>query len=188
MRYRRRRQGFAFGALRRELPAVIYSVFRDLAIGPFTIQINNRKLMRGYLEKLGIANAERQALVLREVDKLDKRGADHVRTTLTGDAFDIAADVAEQLLAFVQTRSTTLADALAKLDALGGGNAALDEGRAELAEVLALVKAFGVPETHFRAESLDRARARLLHGTVYETTLDDHPASARSARADATRI
>ena len=33
-----------------ELPAVIYSVFRDLGIGPFTIQINNRKLMRGYLK------------------------------------------------------------------------------------------------------------------------------------------
>ena len=35
-----------------ELPAVIYSVFRDLGIGPFTIQINNRRLMRGYLHKL----------------------------------------------------------------------------------------------------------------------------------------
>jgi len=158
-----------------ELPAVIYSVFRDLGIGPFTIQINNRKLMRGYLEKLGIADAERQALVLREVDKLDKRGADHVRATLTGDAFGIAADVADQLLAFVQTRSTSLADALAKLDALGGGNAALDEGRAELAEVLTLVKAFGVPETHF-ALNLSIARGLDYYtGSVYETTLDDHP-------------
>ena len=40
-----------------ELPAVIYSVFRDLGIGPFTIQINNRKLMRGYLHALGIEEA-----------------------------------------------------------------------------------------------------------------------------------
>ena len=158
-----------------ELPAVIYSVFRDLGIGPFTIQINNRKLMRGYLERLGIADAERQALVLREVDKLDKRGADHVRATLTGDAFGISTDVADRLLAFVQTRSTSLADALAKLDALGGGNAALDEGRAELAEVLALVKAFDVPETHF-ALNLSIARGLDYYtGTVYETTLNDHP-------------
>src|SRR5215469_10671825 len=65
-----------------ELPAVIHSVFRDLGIGPFTIQINNRKLMRGFLETLGITDHERQALVLREVDKLDKRGADHVRGVL----------------------------------------------------------------------------------------------------------
>jgi histidyl-tRNA synthetase len=158
-----------------ELPAVIYSVFRDLGIGPFTIQINNRKLMRGYLHALGIEDASRQALVLREVDKLDKRGVDHVRAALTGDALGLSADAADRLLAFVQTRSTSLADALAKLDALGGGNAALDEGKAELAEVLALVKAFGVPETHF-ALNLSIARGLDYYtGTVYETTLDDHP-------------
>ncbi len=36
-----------------EVPAVIYSVFRELNIGPFTIQLNNRKLMRGYLREPG---------------------------------------------------------------------------------------------------------------------------------------
>jgi histidyl-tRNA synthetase len=158
-----------------ELPAVIYSVFRDLGIGPFTIQINNRKLMRGYLHALGIEDASRQALVLREVDKLDKRGADHVRAALTSDALGLSAEAADRLLAFVETRSTSLADALAKLDALGGGNAALDEGKAELAEVLTLVKAFGVPEKHF-ALNLSIARGLDYYtGTVYETTLDDHP-------------
>jgi len=158
-----------------ELPAVIYSVFRDLRIGAFTIQINNRKLMRGYLQSLGIDDAERQALVLREVDKLDKRGADHVRATLTGEGFNLAAAIADQLLAFVQTRSTSLADAIAKLDAIAGNNAALDEGRAELKEVLTLIKAFGVPESHF-ALNLSIARGLDYYtGTVYETTLNDHP-------------
>ncbi|HEY6893165.1 MAG TPA: histidine--tRNA ligase [Rhodanobacteraceae bacterium] len=158
-----------------ELPAVIYSVFRDLGIGPFTIEINNRKLMRGYLHTLGIDEAERQALVLREVDKLDKRGADYVRETLTGDAFALSASVADKLLAFVETRSTSLADALTKLDALGGGNAELEQGRAELKEVLTLVAAFGVPESHF-ALNLSIARGLDYYtGTVYETTLNDHP-------------
>ncbi|HEX5124625.1 MAG TPA: histidine--tRNA ligase [Rhodanobacteraceae bacterium] len=158
-----------------ELPAVIYSVFRDLGIGPFTIQINNRKLMRGYLHALGIDDADRQSLVLREVDKLDKRGADHVRATLTGDAFALSADVAGKLLAFVETRSTSLADAIAKLDALGSGNAELEQGRTELREVLTLVAAFGVPETHF-ALNLSIARGLDYYtGTVYETTLNEHP-------------
>src|SRR5215470_4782223 len=58
-----------------ELPAVIYSVFKDLNIGAFTIQLNNRKLIRGFYESLGIVDGEQQTLVLREVDKLDKRGA-----------------------------------------------------------------------------------------------------------------
>ena len=158
-----------------ELPAVIYSVFRDLGIGPFTIQINNRKLMRGYLHALGIEDAEKQALVLREVDKLDKRGADHVRQTLTGEAFALPGGIADRLLAFVETRSTSLADAIDALDALGGGNAELEQGRTELKEVLSLVAAFGVPESHF-ALNLSIARGLDYYtGTVYETTLNDHP-------------
>ncbi len=158
-----------------EVPAVIYSVFRELDVGAFTIQMNNRKLMRGYFEKLGIADAERQVLVLREVDKLDKRGADYVRDMLTGEALGLSAAVADHILAFVQVRSTSLQDACDKLDALGAGPEAMELGRAELKEVLGLIHAFGVPETHY-ALNLSIARGLDYYtGTVYETTLNDHP-------------
>ncbi|MGY3039108.1 histidyl-tRNA synthetase [Rhodanobacter sp. TND4EL1] len=158
-----------------EIPAVIHSVFRELAIGPFTIHLNNRKLMRGYFESLGVVDAEQQMLVLREVDKLDKRGADYVRDTLTGDTFGLSADVTAKILAFVQVRSSSLQDALDKLDALGPGPEAMEQGRAELKEVLNLIHAFGVPETAY-ALNLSIARGLDYYtGTVYETTLNDHP-------------
>lgn len=158
-----------------ELPAVIYSVFRELNIGAFTIQLNNRKLMRGFFESLGVADAEQQTLVLREVDKLDKRGADYVRDTLTGEAFGLSAEVAQKILAFVQVRSTSLEDAIAKLDALGPGPESMEQGRAELKEVLGLIRDFGVPESHF-ALNLSIARGLDYYtGTVYETTLNDYP-------------
>ena len=158
-----------------EIPAVIYSVFRELNIGAFTIQLNNRKLMRGYFENLGVSDAERQMLVLREVDKLDKRGADYVRETLTGEGFGLSSDVAEKILAFVQVRSTSVNDAFAKLDALGSGSETFEQGRAELKEVLAMIRDFDVPETHF-ALNLSIARGLDYYtGTVYETTLNDHP-------------
>ena len=105
-----------------EIPAVIYSVFRDLAIGPFTIWLNNRKIMRGFFEGLGIIDTEQQALALREVDKLDKRGADYVRDTLVGESFGLSDEAAKKILNFVQIRSHGHADALAKLDALGQGS------------------------------------------------------------------
>jgi len=158
-----------------EIPAVIHAVFRALDIGAFTIQINNRKLMRGFFESLGIADGERQTLVLREVDKLDKRGVDYVRGILTGEAFGLSADVAQRILDFVQVRSTSLADAHAKLDALGSGSEALEQGRAELREVLDTVALLGVPESAF---ALNFSIARGLDyytGTVYETTLNEHP-------------
>jgi histidyl-tRNA synthetase len=158
-----------------ELPAVIYSVFRELNIGAFTIQLNNRKLMRGYFESLGVTDPEQQTLVLREVDKLDKRGADYVRETLMGEAFGLSAEVAKKILDCVQVRSSSLQDAFDKLDALGAGPESMEQGRAELKEVLGLIRDFGVPETHF---SLNLSIMRGLDyytGTVYETTLNDHP-------------
>ena len=158
-----------------EMPAVIHAVFAELGVGDFTIQLNNRKLLRGFFEGLGIAEGERQALVLREIDKLDKRGADAVRATLTGPDFGLADEVADQIMAFVQVRSTSHADALARLDALGTGNATLAEGVAELREVIGLLKAQGVPETDYAVNFSIARGLDYYTGTVYETTLDDHP-------------
>jgi histidyl-tRNA synthetase len=51
----------------------------------------------------------------------------------------------------------------------------MEQGRAELKEVLGLIHAFGVPETHY-ALNLSIARGLDYYtGTVYETTLNDHP-------------
>lgn len=158
-----------------ELPAVIFAVFNELSIGKFTIQLNNRKLMRGFFERLGIADAQQQAEVLREVDKLDKRGAEAVRDTLTGEGFGLSAEVVGKILEFVQIRSHGHDDALARLDALGQGGAVFNEGIAELREVLGLVRSLGVPESHY-AINLSIARGLDYYtGTVYETLLDDYP-------------
>ena len=158
-----------------EFPAVIFAVFSELDIGKFTIQLNNRKLMRGFFEAQGVGDAELQARVLREVDKLDKRGADYVRETLTGEGFGLSAVAVDRILAFVEVRSTSHADALAQLDALGTPNDAVRAGVEELREVLDLVRALGVPESHY---ALNFSIARGLDyytGTVYETSLDDYP-------------
>src|SRR5690606_34592351 len=103
-----------------ECPAVIHTIFTDLAIGPFTIQLNNRKLMRGYFEDLGLADGEHQVAVLREVDKLDKRGADAVRQTLVGEGLGLSAEAADAVLALVAVRSTSHQEALAHLDRVLG--------------------------------------------------------------------
>ncbi len=158
-----------------EMPAVISAVFTELDIGAFTVQLNNRKLMRGFLEGLGVLDAERQALVLREVDKLDKRGAEHVSEALGGSEISLSPDAISRLLAFVQIRSQSHDDAHARLDALGQGSDTFNQGVAELREVLSLIRAFGVPESHY-ALNLSIARGLDYYtGTVYETTLNDYP-------------
>ncbi len=159
-----------------EMPAVIHSVFSQLGIGPFTVQFNNRKLLRGFFEQLGIAEGERQALVLREIDKIDKRGADAVRATLVGEGFGLAEDIVAKIMVFVQTRSTSHADALAKLAALdAAANPTLAEGVSELREVLVVLQALGVPEKNYAINFSIARGLDYYTGTVYETTLDDFP-------------
>ncbi|MCD9033054.1 histidine--tRNA ligase [Luteimonas sp. Y-2-2-4F] len=157
-----------------EIPAVVHAVFRALGLGAFTIQLNHRKLLRGFFEGLGIADA-RQMAVLRELDKLDKRGADAVRATLEGEDFGLSAEVAGRVLAFSQVRSQGHDDALGKLAALGEGGALFEQGRAELREALERLRAMGVPESDY-AINLSIARGLDYYtGMVYETTLDAHP-------------
>ena len=157
-----------------EIPAVIAAVFERLAIGEFTIQLNHRKLLRGYFEGLGI-EGEAQFAVLRELDKLDKRGEDAVRATLAGDGFGLTGEAIDRLMAFARVRSHGHDDALAKLDALGSGTALFEEGRAELGAILRQLRALGVDEARY-AINLSIARGLDYYtGVVYETTLDAYP-------------
>ena len=157
-----------------EVPAVIAAVFERLAIGEFTIQLNHRKLLRGFFEGQGI-EGESQFAVLRELDKLDKRGEDAVRATLAGEGFALSGDVIDRLMAFSKVRSTGHDDALAKLDALGTGTALFEEGRDELRAILSQLKALGVAESRY-ALNLSIARGLDYYtGVVYETTLDAYP-------------
>jgi len=157
-----------------EIPAVIAAVFERLAIGDFTIQLNHRKLLRGYFEAVGI-ESDQQFAVLRELDKLDKRGEDAVRETLSGEGFNLQADAIDKLMAFARVRSDGHDDALAKLDALGDGTPLFEEGRDELRDILQQLRALGVAESRY-ALNLSIARGLDYYtGVVYETTLDAHP-------------
>jgi histidyl-tRNA synthetase len=158
-----------------ELPAVIASVFEALAIGEFTIQFNHRKLLRGFFEGQGIADDNGQAAVLREIDKLDKRGEAAVRETLVGEGFGLSGEVADTLLAFSRVRAVGHDAAQAALDALGEGTPLFEEGRAELREVLRQLRALGVADSRF-ALNLSIARGLDYYtGIVYETTLNANP-------------
>jgi histidyl-tRNA synthetase len=161
-----------------EVLAVINAVFSELQIGQFAVQLNNRKLLRGFFESQGVADGALQLAVLREVDKIDKRGPDYVRDTLIGEGFNLPADRVAKILEFIAVRSTGHTDALAQLDALVASDDATDmlrEGVAELREVITLVHGLGVPES---AYCLNFSIARGLDyytGTVYETQLTAHP-------------
>ncbi|ALJ35959.1 histidine--tRNA ligase [Azospirillum brasilense] len=155
-----------------EIPAVIYHVFKELDFGGFTINVNNRKVLLGLLDGLGVDDAEKRVLVLREIDKLDKIGRDKVQASLTGLGMTDAA--AEKILSLIDAKGTN-EETLAALGALGIENETFRQGVAELTTVIEGLKALQVPDGVVR---INLAIARGLDyytGTVYETFLNDHP-------------
>jgi histidyl-tRNA synthetase len=160
-----------------EMPAVIHTLFSELNVGPFRIHFNNRKILLGLFESLGITEPEQRMAVLRQVDRLEKVGLEEVRRLLMGEELGLTADVTDRILEVVGTRGAAV-DILGSLQSLAGrddANPTFRQGVEELGQVVEALRAFKVPETHW---SINLGIARGLDyytGTVYETFLTDHP-------------
>lgn len=152
-----------------EIVSIIYSVFKKLDIGSFTIMINNRKLLNGFFDSLGVKD---KTEVLRIVDKLDKIGRDGVKEELRKIA--VSEDGIESILRFTDI-SGTPAEILQSLEALEIDNAQFLQGKEELSQVCKYIAAYKVAPENF-AVNLKIARGLDYYtGTVYETVLDDYP-------------
>ena len=111
--------------------------------------------------------------VMRTIDKLEKIGPDKVREILTEDCGTTAAQ-ADEILRFITIEGGTQG-ILEALKGYQGKNETLDQGISELTTVATYLEDFGVPADHF---AIDLTIARGLDyytGTVYETTMLDHP-------------
>ncbi len=156
-----------------EIPSVIYRVFTEMGIGAFVIRINNRRLLQGFYEFLGV-DAARIPEVLRIVDKLEKIGRDKVIAELEAKA-GVNAATGGTILDFASNSGATdtLLAELANMPMMS--NALFAQGVAELKTVAQGVRSLGVPDSAF---TIDLRIARGLGyytGTVYETKLLAHP-------------
>ncbi|OQM75285.1 histidine--tRNA ligase [Manganibacter manganicus] len=80
-----------------EMAMMMADVMEALGIkrGDYVIRVNNRKVLDGVLEAIGLGgdeNAGRRLTVLRAIDKLDKVGADGVRDLLGKGRLDESGD------------------------------------------------------------------------------------------------
>ena len=154
-----------------EIPAIIYKVFTGFGLKRFQIRVNNRKILNGFYAMLGLS--EQSGEIMRTVDKLDKIGAEKVSALLV-DACGATKEQAKEILDFIAINGSNEYNLL-RLGEYAGRNEMFDQGLAELKAVTDNLSAFGVPEENF---AIDLTIARGLDyytGTVYETTLLDHP-------------
>ena len=154
-----------------EIPSIIYQTFTSLGLTRFQIRVNNRKILNGFYAMLGLT--EQSGDIMRTVDKLDKIGAGKVRTCLTEDV-GLTAEQADEIMRFISITGSNrqVLDALAGYQ---GRHKLFDQGLEELNTVTRYLSAFGVPEENFAVDLTIARGLDYYTGTVYETTLLDHP-------------
>lgn len=143
----------------------------DRGEGRFVIHVNNRLVLNGLLEELGLAG--HTASLLRALDKLPKVGRDGVLAEMA-ERTGISSTQGDRLLTLAQTTGTNV-EILAKLKSDFGTNPKAADGIQRLEELLSATHKAGVPDNLI---VLDLSIARGLDyytGMVYETFLTDLP-------------
>lgn len=154
-----------------EIPSIIYKTFTKLGLTRFKIRINNRKVLTGFFDMLGLH--EQAGDVMRTIDKLEKIGADKVRDILMEDCKTSAVQ-ADEILKFI-TLSGGTQGILDALQQYRGRNEVLDCGIEELTTVATYMEGFGVLADYFEIDLTIARGLDYYTGTVYETTMLDHP-------------
>lgn len=154
-----------------EIPAVISKIFTNLEIGDFTINLSNRKILRGLSASLGL-NEDQQTLLLREIDKLDKIGPDKVKLSL--EQLGLTHSAIEKILRLI-TFTGERADVLRSLSAEKIEHPEFSAGVAELTVMHTTLTALNVSEQHARFNLAIARGLDYYTGTVYETFLNAQP-------------
>ncbi|MFY9286251.1 MAG: histidine--tRNA ligase [Tissierellaceae bacterium] len=152
-----------------EIPALIYSTFKELGFDAFTIQINNRKILKGFFDSLEIDDSTQ---ILRTIDKLEKIGQAGVEKELA--ELGLNPEKIEKINAFISVKGNN-AGIISELRKLNVSNEVFIEGVEELDTVIKYIRLFGVPEENCKINLSIVRGLDYYTGTVYETFLDDYP-------------
>ncbi|MBU0740513.1 MAG: histidine--tRNA ligase [Alphaproteobacteria bacterium] len=150
--------------------------------GDYVIRVNNRKVLDGVMEAIGLGgeeNAGRRLNVLRAIDKLDKFGPEGVRLLLGEGRKDESGDFTKgaglnedqiaKVLFFVGIKS--YAESAAELAALVAGTSKGEEGVEELNMIAALVAGAGYDATRIKIDPSVVRGLEYYTGPVYEAEL-----------------
>lgn len=154
-----------------EAVAVINRLLSTLGFDRFTIHVNNRVILSGLLEHLGLA--DQTVPILRSLDKLAKIGREKTAAEMC-QAAGLSSDQAESVLALAECDGDA-ESVLGKLPEITGGNEKAAEGIERLTQIYQGAVASGVPSSRLH---LDVSIARGLDyytGVIFETTLDELP-------------
>ena len=153
-----------------EVVNVIYDIFRKLNFGPFVIRINNRKILGGFFESLGLS--DKVSDILRTVDKIDKIGIEEVKKELSNLGVD--NDRINKIIEFISLSGTS-EEKLRILKNNYCDNELFKKGVEELDAVINDLELRKIPNQFFEVDLTIARGLDYYTGSVYETKLVNYP-------------
>lgn len=153
-----------------EFPAIINEIFTQFAFGEFTVRLNNRMVLNGFFEGIGLK--ERSRDVLRIVDKMEKISeSEFIDELRKADLTDAQIDSVIKFTAISGDNDSVIT----QLKELDVSSDTFTEGVDKLATLVAALRAMKMPESRFKIDLKIARGLDYYTGTVYETVLNDHP-------------
>lgn len=151
-----------------ELVKIISIIFKKFGFDRFTIMINNRNIMNGFLKSQGV---EDTVEAVRALDKYDKIGRESLEELLLNQG--IKADAVKEIIKLIEFEGTN-EETIKYLEGLGIDNETFLKGLAEMKEVLENIKLFNVDESNYKFTLKLQRGLDYYTSTVIETVLDDY--------------
>lgn len=152
-----------------EILNIIYTLFKKLDFGKFTIKINNRKLLNGFFKSIGLENPSD---AIRIIDKLDKIGLSSVKEELS--KLSLNDEQVSKIIEFISISGSD-EEVFSSLDKLNINDSLFNEGISELKYVTDYLSKFNFDKAYYKIDLTVARGLDYYTGTIYETNLDEYP-------------
>ena len=152
-----------------EIQSIMYVLFKKMNIGKFTIHMNNRKVLNGYMSYLELP--DKSVEILRIIDKINKIGVQEVENEIIELGVD--KDKANSIIKFITINGNN-SNVIEQLKKLEIDNEMFVEGVNELETVAKYMNAFNVDEDYYCIDLKISRGLDYYTGTVFEAYLDDY--------------
>ena len=151
-----------------EIPRIVAEILGDLKLPSWSLKINNRKVLQGFYENLGLADP---VAVIQTTDRLDKVGREGVADILRGRLSLTEHQIGAVLdLATVSGSDSALVE---DVKSMGVKSDLLNEGLTDLSFVLDSLT--DLPSGSVVADLSSARGLDYYTGTVYEAKFEDWP-------------
>ena len=147
-----------------EMPSIIYDIFKKLNFGDFVIRINNRKILSGFFDSLGLK--DKISDILRTIDKLEKIGKEETIKELK--SINLNDEQIDKTLKLINSKNINDIKELCD-------NELFNTGVNELESVIKDLELRNLNKDNYMVDFTIARGLDYYTGTVYETTLKDYP-------------